>query len=109
MVYKFGLMEQLIKESGTIIKVVVKANSLILMEIIIQANGKTIRLTDTVLIFIPEQVPNIKVIGKMICNMDQAPNNTVMVVNIRECLSKEKDMAMVLMFFRIKLFMMVSG
>ena len=79
------------------------------MGIIIQVSGKMIKLMDMVFIFILGQEQNMKVTGKTICSMDLDYNNTTMEANIKECLSKEKDMVMAFMFFQIKQFMMVNG
>lgn len=79
------------------------------MVIIIQDNGKMIKLMDMVFIIMQGLEQNIKATGKMICNTDLEFNSIVMVVNIKECLNKEKDMAMVYMFLQIKQYMMDNG
>lgn len=71
--YKYGLMEQNMKEIGWIIKLVERVNFIMLMEINIQENGLKIELMDMEFINkVMEQC--MKEIGKMIYNMVKVKN-----------------------------------
>jgi len=84
-------MELNTKAIGLKTKLLVKANSLMLMATFIKDSGKMIRLMDMECIFILKQEPNIKDTGRMICNMVQGYKYTLMEISMKGCLNKEKE------------------
>lgn len=90
-VFNIGLMELNTKAIGLKTKLLVKANSLMLMATFIKDSGKMIRLMDMECIFILKQEPNIKDTGRMICNMVQGYKYTLMEISMKGCLNKEKE------------------
>lgn len=82
MEFKFGLMEQNIKVSGGIIRLMEKVNFGTLMETYLKDNGSTIRQTVLVLIFMQMEL-NIKVIGRMMSSMDLVNNAGMTVLNMK--------------------------
>lgn len=66
--FKFGLMEQGMKDIGNTEKLTEKESSIILKVIFLKVNGKTIKLTALEYIFMSMEL-NMKEIGKMIYKM----------------------------------------
>lgn len=89
--FKYGLMEPGMMECGPKEKLLVRVNSLMLMEIFMMANGKMIKLMVMESIFMQKLEQDTKVIGKTICNMALELKLTHKVINMKECLNKAKE------------------
>jgi hypothetical protein len=91
-VNKNGLMVLFTMVNGKIIKQKEKENLYTQMEITMKENGKTIKLMATGCLCTLKQEQDMKDIGKMICNMDQALRFTVMEISMRGCSNKVGEM-----------------
>jgi hypothetical protein len=109
MEFKNGLMVLSMKVNGSIIKHRVKVNLFTQMRIIMKENGRMIRRMGMVFLSIKKLEPNMRVIGKMICSMDQELNFIVMGIDIKECLNKEKEMEKVPIITLLEKFIKVNG
>jgi hypothetical protein len=108
MEFKCGQMVQDIKEIGKIIKLMVKENLFMLMEIFIKVNGKMIKLMDLVVINIPMEL-HMKDIGKMIINKEKEHKNGLMVVDMKGSIKEEKRMGKDIIFGATKVFIKEIG
>ena len=88
-----GPMVQSTKAIGLITKLKAKESSLTPTTITMREIGLMIRPMDMELMFTVRLELDMKVTGKMICNMDRECKYTVMETSMRECLNKEKEMA----------------
>ena len=84
-----------------------KANFIMWMEIYSKENGPAIRLMVMESIYM-SMVRNMRVIGKMICNMAQVLKLGVMEVNMREIMLMAKKKAMEYMFGLISNYFIIS-
>jgi len=100
MEFKYGQMVQNIKEIGNIIKLEVKENLNMLMEIFMKDNGNKIKQMDMEFISILMEL-NIKEIGKMIFRKDLENKHGLMEQNIKDNIYKGKKMVKENMFGRI--------
>ena len=92
LVSKNGLMELSTKVNGKTTKLRERVNLFIQMVIIIKEIGQMIKLMDMEFMFTARQEQDMKATGKMICNMDQEWKFIVMVISMKVCLNKEKEM-----------------
>ena len=89
---RHGKMEQATKDNGYMIKLLEMENSLVIKEIFMKDNGKMIKLMVLEYLIIKKQGLNMKVSGKMICNMGQVFSYIQMVIDMRECISRVENM-----------------
>ena len=91
MEFRYGLMVLSMKDSGKIIKLMVKVRFIMLMEIFLKGNGKMIKLMEEECINML-MVQNMKEIGKMIYKKDQAQRFGLMDHNTKGNTVKDKSM-----------------
>lgn len=90
--YRYGLMELHIRVCGLRAKHQGKASFRMLMEIALMENGNKIKPTVTEYINMRKLEPDMKDTGKTICSMGLAWKPIQKATNIKECLSKVKEM-----------------
>lgn len=106
---KYGLTELNTKDNGSTIKQVGRENLPIFMEMFMKGIGKTIRPLGSESILMRKQTQDIRVIGKMICNMGLEFKFMLMEIDTKACSAKEKDMGKENIFFPMALFTTGNG
>lgn len=106
--FKSGPMELNIKGNGLIIRLKEKVNSPMSMVIFMTVNGNKIKPRDMEFIFIT-MVPDIKVIGLMIINMDMEFRHGLTVADMREITNKVRKTVKVSTLGKMEAFTRETG
>ena len=97
MEFKYGKMEQNMKEIGDLIRHVDMENSGMLMEMFSKVNGLMTKLMDMVFMFIRMEL-DMRESGKMICNMDRVKRYGQIIQCMKVITMKVKNMVKVYIF-----------
>lgn len=74
-----------------------------------KANGKMIKLMAMGCMCMPKQEQDMKDIGRRTCSMDQGLKYTPMVIDMKGCSSKAKEMEKALIIYQTVLYTRVNG
>ena len=90
--FNHGLMEPNIKVNGITIKLQGKGNFITPVVTYMKENSKMIKQMDMVYLFMKKHLLNMKVTGKMICNMAQGYKFILIKIDMKECTRKVENM-----------------
>ena len=108
MEFKFGQMERSMKDTGKIIRHMVKESFGMLMEMYLMEDGKMIKLMDLEYIHTLTAL-NMKVTGRMIYNMEKVLRLGQMVLSMMVHIKKEWKMGLDITFGQMEVITMDNG